>query len=99
MTAKSGAGPADDGTAEDVEVGEKAKWLTPKDNCTLMILDVNAVLILECKPAPRSQECRGPLREPRRSPDVMSESISRPGGVALSGASRAVCAIAWTDLI
>ncbi|WP_189155661.1 hypothetical protein [Lentzea pudingi] len=70
---KPGSDPADDGTAEDVQVGEKAKWLTPKDNgsCTLMILDQNAVLHLEYKPAdkpaPRSQECRGPLRELAKS--------------------------------
>ncbi|MFD5829053.1 hypothetical protein [Lentzea sp. NPDC060358] len=68
VTSRPGADPADDGTAGDVAVGEKAKWLTPKDrdNCTLMILDVNAVLILEYKPAdkpePRSPECRDPLR-------------------------------------
>jgi hypothetical protein len=72
VTSKPIADPTDDGAAEDVEVGEKAKWLTPKDrgSCTLMIFDVNAVLILENKPAdkpaPRSEACRGPLRaEPR----------------------------------
>ncbi|WP_191300197.1 hypothetical protein [Lentzea cavernae] len=70
---KPGSDPADDGTAEDVRVGEKAKWLTPKDNgsCTLMILDQNAVLLLEYKPAdktaPRSLECREPLRELAKS--------------------------------
>ena len=73
VTSKPGADPADDGAAGDVEVGEKAKWLTPKDkdSCMLIILDVNAVLILENKPAdkpaPRSQECRGPLRELAKS--------------------------------
>jgi hypothetical protein len=72
-SSKPGSDPADDGTAEDVQVGEKAKWLTPKDNgsCTLMILDENAVPSLEYKPAdkpaPRSQECRGPLRELAKS--------------------------------
>ncbi|WP_157529564.1 hypothetical protein [Nocardia sp. NRRL S-836] len=73
VTSKPGADPADDGAAEDVEVGEKAKWLTPKDkgSCTLVILDANAVLVIENKPAdkpePRSQECRGPLRELAKS--------------------------------
>ncbi|MFD4669556.1 hypothetical protein ACFWNN_07460 [Lentzea sp. NPDC058450] len=66
--ARPGSDPADDGAA-DVGVGEQAKWLTPKDtdSCTLMILDDNAVLTLQNKPAdkpqPRSDECRGPLRE------------------------------------
>jgi hypothetical protein len=73
VTAKPGADPADDGEADEVTVGEKAKWLTPKDrdSCMLIILDVNAVLILDNKPAdkpaPRSEECRGPLRELAKS--------------------------------
>ncbi|HUQ57281.1 hypothetical protein [Lentzea sp.] len=73
MTSRPIADPADDGAAEDVKVGEKAKWPTPKDGggCTLMILDVNAVLIFESKPsykpAPRSEPCRGPLRELAKS--------------------------------
>lgn len=67
------SGPVDDGTADDVRVGEKAKWQTPKDNdsCYLIILDENAVLWLQYKPSyepsPRSEECRGPLRELVRS--------------------------------
>ncbi len=73
VTAKPGSDPTDDGAAEDVEVGEKAKWLMPEDkgSCVLMILDVNAVLLLEHKhadrPAPRSQACRGPVRELAKS--------------------------------
>ena len=60
--------PVDDGPA-DVGVGEQAKWQNAKDNdsCYLIILDANAVLLLNNKPSdktnPRSEECRSRLKE------------------------------------
>lgn len=60
--------PADDGPA-DVGVGEQAKWQNAKDgdSCYLIILDANAVLLLQHKPSdkpiPKSDECRGRLKE------------------------------------
>lgn len=64
--------PADDGPA-DVGVGERAKWQNAKDNdsCSLIILDANAVLMLDHKPSdklnPKSEECRGRLQELART--------------------------------
>lgn len=64
--------PADDGPA-DVGVGEQAKWQNAKDNdsCSLVILDANAVLMLDHKPSdklnPKSEECRGRLKELART--------------------------------
>lgn len=64
---------ADVGPAEDVQVGEKAKWRTTKerDSCFLMTLDQNVVLQLQYQSADEpnalSEACRGPLRELAKS--------------------------------
>ena len=64
------------GVVDDVvrgRVGEPAKWQNAKDgdSCYLIILDANVVLMLQHKPYdkpnPKSEECRGRLKELART--------------------------------
>ncbi|GAA2843183.1 hypothetical protein [Crossiella cryophila] len=64
-----------DGAAQDLRLGEQVKWQRPSNNdsCYLTILDGNAVLRFRysilggTRLDPKSEQCRGPLRELAKS--------------------------------